>query len=455
MQGFWVNPFQLSPKVRIGPTLALQLGLSYVVSGLMAVPPSCWKLTELQPPSFQVAVTGGLMIGSTAATVSLAVGARPGQQLISATLVGLSSNDLISFASDILQQDIPRIDEDIFNFEAVSVSISTGVEVGTVYTPPGVSFSGVVDLFGQKATIEAFVRSEIKMSGTFEGFSLGPLAVAGAKGPNPKFEFELGPKQQSLLLDGAVKLLELEASLHVEAKLLPKPAFEFDMLLAFTELLPFTLHGAMLGALDIKNVSKLDFEVSATLEQKILDYMMTEANLQFVAAAKGAKEGFDTARAKLDQVEASFQNSVKAAQAQVNAAQIVWDAKQIAVKSAFNQVKQSIEAEQAGIQSRLDSTLAVFNQKIDAATKSLDQTKIDASNAIQSAQAAVRKSTIDGGASVLAHQADFDRQKKSMDATFGDARQSVQNAQKSVEAAQREMMILLARLGPERANNNR
>jgi hypothetical protein len=412
-------------------------------------------LTKLKPPSLQVAVTGGLMIGSTAATVSLAVGASPGQQLISATLVGLSSNDLITFASDVLQHDIPRIDDDIFNFEAVSVSISTGVEVGTVYTPPGVSFSGIANLFGQKASMEAFVRGEIKMSGTFEGFALGPLAVAGAKGPDPKFEFELGPKRQSLLLDGAVKLLELEASLHVEAKLLPKPAFEFDMLLAFTDLLPFTLHGAMLGALDIKNVSKLDFEVSATLEQKLLDYMMTEANLQFVAAEKGAKEGFDTARAKLDQVEASFQNSVNAAQVQVNAAQIVWDAKQLAVKSTFDQVKQSIEAEQNGIQSRLDNTLVAFNKKIDAATKSLEQTKIDASNSIQSAQAVVRKATIDGGASVMAHQADFDRQKTSMDAKFGDARQSVQNAQKSVETSQREMIALLERLGPNKANGNR
>ena len=437
MQGFWVNPFQLSPKVQIGPALTLQLGLSYLVSQLIPRCASCWKLTKPQPPSLEVAVTGGLMIGSTAATVSLAVGARPGQQLISATLVGLSSNDLITFASDILQQDIPRIDEDIFNFEAVSVSISTGVEVGTVYTSPGVFFSGIVDLFGQKATMEAFVRSEIKMSGTFEGFALGPLAVAGAKGPDPKFEFELGPKRQSLLLDGAVKLLELEASLHVEAKLLPKPAFEFDMLLAFTELLPFTLHGAMLGALDIKNISKLDFEVSATLEQKLLDYMMTEANLQFVAAEEGAKEGFDTARAKLDQVEASFQNNIDAAQVQVKAAQIVWDAKQMAVKSAFDQIKRSIEAEQAGIQSQLDSTLAALNQKIDAATKSLGQAKIEASSSIQSAQAAVRKATIDGGASVMAHQADFDRQKKSMDAKFGDARQSVQNAQNSVEAARR------------------
>jgi hypothetical protein len=437
MEGYWVNPFQISPKVQIGPTLAAQLGLTFVVNHLNVLF-SAYNADRLKPPSFQVAVTGGLQIGSTSATVSLAVGANPSQELISASLDGLSSNDLIAFASDILQQDLPQIDEDIINFEAVSFSISTGVQVGTIYNPPGASFAGTIDLFGEKATMEAFVREEIKISGTFEAFALGPLAVAGAQGPNPKFEFELGPKRQSFLLDGGVKLLELEASLHVEAKLLPKPAFEFDMLLAFTELLPFTLHGAMLGALDIKHVSKLDFELSAKLEQKILDYLMTQANLQFVAAEKGAKEGFDNARAKLDQVEASFQNAVNAAQAQLNTAQVAWEAKQKSVKDAFDQVKQATEAQQAGLQSRLDNVLTAFNQKIDSATKSLEQTKVTAAAKIQSAQATVQKATIDGSASVAAHQADYDNQKKSVDSKFGDALQSIQNAQNSVQTAQRE-----------------
>src|SRR5205085_3880901 len=117
--------------------------------------------------------------------------------------------------------------------------------------------------------------------------------------------------------------------------------FEFDMELAFTELLPFTLHGAMLGALDIKDVGKLDFELQATLEQKILDYLMTQANMQFVAAEKGAKEGFDNARAKLDQVEAAFQATVNQAQAALNTAQVAFDAKQKAVNDTLNQVKQA------------------------------------------------------------------------------------------------------------------
>jgi len=103
----------------------------------------------------------------------------------------------------------------------------------------------------------------------------------------------------------------------------------------------------MLGALDIKGVGKLDFDMKATLEQKILDYLMAQANLQFVAAEKGAKEGFDTAKVKLDQVEASFQAAVNTARASLEKVQVAWDAKQKAANDALNQVKQSTASQQA------------------------------------------------------------------------------------------------------------
>ena len=201
MDGFWVNPFQISPKIEIGPTLAMQLGLTFVVNRAFLLSRGL-MLTHSQPPSLQVGISGGLKIGSTSATVALSLGASPSQELISASLQGLSCDDLIDFASAVAQKDIPHIDANIFNFEAVSFSISTGVQVGTVYTPPGASLAGTIILFGEKATVSAFVKDEIKVSGTFESFSLGPLAVTGAKDPNPTLEFELGPTTQKLLIDG-------------------------------------------------------------------------------------------------------------------------------------------------------------------------------------------------------------------------------------------------------------
>jgi len=32
LNGFWVDPFGISPNVKIGPTMALELGITYAVS---------------------------------------------------------------------------------------------------------------------------------------------------------------------------------------------------------------------------------------------------------------------------------------------------------------------------------------------------------------------------------------------------------------------------------------
>jgi hypothetical protein len=436
MDGFWVNPFGISPAVKIGPTMTLQVGM------------------EFAPPSVQVGGTGGLMIGNTAATVSLSLGASPSQELIAASLSGLSCNDLVTFASQVAQKKFPSIDPNIFDFQAVSFSISTGVQVGTVYTPPGASLAGSVILFGEHAKVSAFVKDEIKFSGNFDTFHLGPLAITGDKGAGPELDFELGPTTQKFLVDGGAKLAGLMGKIHIESELLPKPNFEFDMDLAFTELLTFKLHGNMLGSVDMKGIGKLDFALSAKMEQKILDYMMTQANLQFVAAEKAAKEGFDNAKAKLDKVEASFQTAVTSAQTSLDQAQAKWDAVSKNAVTTLNQVKASNDKQAALLQSHLGSVTGAYNQKVDAASKNLDQTKFNAANAIASAQASVQKTRIDSSAAVQQHQTAYNNEKASMDQKFGSAQQSIQNAQQSVQNAQNAVNDCQNRLNEAQNNYN-
>jgi hypothetical protein len=416
--GYWVNPFSISPAVKIGPTMTLQVGMDFT------------------PPSVQVGGTGELMIGNTAATVSLSLGASPSQELIAASLSSLSCNDLVAFASQVAQKKFPSINPNIFDFQAVSFSISTGVQVGTVYTPPGATLAGSVILFGEHAKVSAFVKDEIKFTGNFDTFHLGPLAITGDKGAGPELGFELGPTTQKFLVDGGAKLAGLMGKIHIESELMPAPNFEFDMDLAFTELLTFTLHGNMLGSIDIKGIDKLDFMLSAKLEQKILDYMMTQANLQFVAAEKAAKEGFDTAKTKLDKVEASFNAAVTSAQASLDKAQARWDAVSKNAVTSLSQVKASNDKQIALLQSRLGSVKSAYNQKIDAANRNLDQTRVNAANAIASAQASVQKTKIDSSASVQQHQAAYNNEKTSMDQKFGSAQQSIQTAQQNVHDAQ-------------------
>jgi hypothetical protein len=47
------------------------------------------------------------------------------------------------------------------------------------------------------------------------------------------------------------------------------------------------------NTITITNLDALDFQLDALLEQKILTYLISQANMQLVTAQKAAKEGFD------------------------------------------------------------------------------------------------------------------------------------------------------------------
>jgi hypothetical protein len=322
------------------------------------------------------------------------------------------------------------------HFEQVALTLSTGVSVGTTSYPVGASFLGSMELFGKKASMSAAIQDGIQIAASFEGFTVGPLAITGATTPTAQVQLELTPSRQSFLLDGGTKFLEVAASIHVEAELLPKPEFEFVLTLAFTELLPFTITGKMLGAVDPTGLDSLDFQLDALLEQKILNYLISQANMQLITAQKAAKDGFDQTQNSLNQAEASFNQSVTKAQASLATAQAAWTAKSAAAQKIIDQVTQSTADGQKKLQANIQQATVALTAKVNAATQALDQQKATSAAAIQAAQASVTKATADANANITAQQNALSGYQKSIDSKFGNAIQSVKNAQTTVQHAQ-------------------
>ncbi len=77
--------------------------------------------------------------------------------------------------------------------------------------------------------------------------------------------------------------------------------------LAFTDLLPFSMAGEMLGSVDPKGIEKLDFALSAVLEQKILDFLVDQATQQLRNASAGTQEGVENAKARLQVAQETHQ----------------------------------------------------------------------------------------------------------------------------------------------------
>ena len=387
----------------------------------------------------KLAISGGLAIGKTEAQVALSIGNDPTQELISASLGQLTLGDMVSFASDIVGKPIPLPNESMLYFEQVALTLSTGVSIGTTIYPPGASFVGNMELLGKKASMSASIHDGIQIAGSFEGFSIGPLAIKGATTPNAQVQLEISPSKQHFLMDGGTQLLEVAAGIHVEAELLPLPNFSFILTLAFTELLPFTVNGKMLGAIDLKDTKALDgldFQLDALLEQKILNYLISQANMQLVTAQKAAKDGFDQTKKSLDQAEASFNQSVTKAQGDLTRTQAAWTAKSASAQKAVDQVNQSTQDGEKKLQANIQQATFAYTAKVNAAEHTLDQQKATSAAAIQAAQAAVTKATADSAAKIDAQKKALAGAQQDMNSKFGNAIQSVKNAQASVQSAQ-------------------
>lgn len=450
ISGFWLSPFGLGQQVKIGPTLSLSVGLTFAtfpVSG----------------PSL-LSLAGGLEIGSTVANFAMSISKDPLQELLQASLSDLSMTDLASFASIVVQETIPPPDQSVIQLEDLSIYISAGTTIGAKQFPPGFSFDAKALIFGKQAAVSCSIGHEIELAGSIDTFPLGPLEIMNfttttasvlgslptsqgvlaltVTSPNqptgPSFSMAIGKTEQKFLLDGGVKLLDIVAAIHVETELLPSPNFSFSLALAFTNLLSFSITGAMLGAFDPTHIVNLDFALSATFEQNILDFLMDQATAQLTAAAAGAQQGFATAQANLQAAQAAHQQVVSVAQATLATAQAAFDAKRAAAQSQVQQVTSDMSSGQASRQKAVDDDTAAFNAKLSAAQVALLSSQQTSRTAVAAAVAAVTTAQANAQQSIQKAQANVTNAQNNLQSEFGNVDSQLQSAQSSVQSAQAE-----------------
>lgn len=67
----------------------------------------------------------------------------------------LSISDVVAFCGQLLQEDIPKVPDDLLRFEELRLYICPfGVVLGTVSYPQGFSFKADLMFFGKRANIE-------------------------------------------------------------------------------------------------------------------------------------------------------------------------------------------------------------------------------------------------------------------------------------------------------------
>ncbi|TBU39054.1 hypothetical protein BD309DRAFT_970509 [Dichomitus squalens] len=430
MSGWWVNPFGISPNVKVGPNLGLSISIifaQFVSTGT--------------PSGFMV--QGGLMIGETAAQLALSVNEDPMKELLYAEVQSLNITDVVKLASDIIDVQIPDPPRDFLDFQEVKLYICpAGLSIGTTYYPQGFSFRADVILFGKRADIGCAIDVDnlrISLTGGVDNFTLGPLVVRGTTGPRAVIECEIGVTDQHLLVDGVISLFGAESTVHIVVNILPAPKFEWFTQLKFTDLLLFRLQATLVGAVSFTDLSDADFLFDALFEQPILQYIHGNLMDRFEQARKTVRDGIDAAQAQVDEVEAIWKTGVDKALADLEDAKKSWDAKNESVTAKCNKDIDAYNKEIARLQDAITSAQKDYDAAMTNAQNVVSAAQRDRAQALQSARHALDNAKRDVSDAIDAAQRDVNYAKRDFDAAFGSANDAIESARQDVRSLRKQI----------------
>ncbi len=408
MDNYWKNPFGVN-GIKIGPHVALQLDIMYeqfVSTGI--------------PSGF--AVAGGLVVGPTTVDMAVSISEDPMDEILSGKLDELNPSDLINFAAQIIDLKIKEV-PDFFDLKKLELYIApTGGTIGTIVYQKGFSFSGDMVIGGEEISMYTSISDEgIKGSGMIEGMTLGPLKISGEKGKDAKVDLELSTANQEILIDGCFQFLNSSQGLYLS---ISNHGLAFQFSMDFANALEFDIQAASSG--HISDPSSLDFELSGSMQQDIIDYLettvvkeindtldegeedITKAQAKVDEAQKAYQAAFDDANSKLSSAQTAADAELKTLTDNLNTTKSEWTGKINDAQNALNTAKgaydkafsdaqnavtaaqQKFDAGVADAQNKLNAAQTTFNNGVASAQSALNKAEAKYNSAFQSAENKVR-----------------------------------------------------------------
>ncbi|KAF7302282.1 FAD-binding PCMH-type domain-containing protein [Mycena indigotica] len=424
LAGYWTNPFGLSPKVRIGPEVALTMGI--LIEELIVSP---------------FGFVGGLKVGDVMVNMALEISEIPSQEVLYAEVDNLHITDVVSLARDLTQLPIPMV-PDFMVFRHIKFYLCPmGTTIGNIVYQRGCQFSADMLVFGQDAQGDVRVdSSNIIASATLDNLALGPLHVTGLDGPKATSSVQIGPQKQVGSFKGKIVLYDFQVLLDLQFEFKPDPFFHFRFLLQFTPHLDFAVDANMIENMaDIHDLARLDFKLVAVLQQDILDYIAQSINSQFEQATKAEKADIAEQQDKVDRAKKVVDDNVRAHRVKVDAAYAQWKAKSDVANAQFKATTDVYEARVKELQGQVDAATAKYKTDLANAQQQLSNANANGASRMQAAQAQVAQAQKDCTDRVAAARRTLDDATRDMNSRFGDAQHKIDVAQNNVNSIQNQI----------------
>lgn len=381
MKNYWKNPFGIN-GIKIGPAVALQLGIIYEQF-----------ITTGTPSEF--GILGGLEIGDTIVQMAVNISADPTKEILMGKLEKLNPSELINFATNLIDLDVPKA-PNFFEFKNLELYCApTGGSIGTVSFEPGFSFSADLEIAGKNISFYSRISDNaIEGAGHIDNLTLGPLAIKGENGKDASVGLTLSTEEQSLMIDGAFSFLGLEEGIYVD---ISNEGVEFKFEQDFFGQLTFEIEGKSSGSL--AKPKTMDFALSGEMDNNITQYLKTQVKDKIDAALDAAQDGIDSAQAKVSKARKAYQKRYNPAKKSLDTAQKDADAYLDKLTKELSSAKSTYAKKIDSAEKSITNAKQAYDQALTKAQNDVDNAEKKYNNALNSAQDKVNSAqrTYDNG----------------------------------------------------------
>lgn len=437
MEGWWDNPLDLSPRLKIGPVLTLEVEVDYKQFATTGMPSG-------------IGFQGGFLVDDIDEyLLAFNLGTNPKETLVELKISKLDEGKIINLINAVAEIDIKKPQHEIIRFEDVNIYASPmGCMVGTKSFPPGFIVQGKAYILDKKVEIDCRIGKQgLKLKGEIEGFSLGPLTVQGGKrtdgtrSPNALVDMEITTERQHFEVNGSIALWDLETSVFVLAEAMPNPQLEFNFELAWSDLLKFQVDGKLVrpvGSTEkaLNNLDNADFELHAVMEQHILREISEAMQKWFKSAQVSVHEGIEEAKRKVDEAKAEFERKCAAAQEEVRKAKAAFEADMESAQSCLRQKEQECEEARRENERWVLEEEKRADERIRSANTALDAKNKDFQDDLESKKRDLSEKQRQGDEAIGGAIRDLQDKRISLQRDFGSAIDSIRSARSRVEDAQ-------------------
>ncbi|KAG8818384.1 hypothetical protein FRC19_010679 [Serendipita sp. 401] len=427
MDGLWVDPFGIGQDVAVGPRVALKVEINLPLFCATGTPTT-------------IGLEAGLQVGQAKADIAVIMSEDPSQELLTGKIDHLTVPNLVHFFNEVTGLDIPE-PPDFFDFNTVNLYMSEGVTIGKQAYPAGFSFDASMNIFGTTLTAHAGITGgTFALNAAVDKIDIGPLTISGHDGKPLTLDLTFGTTVQHLHFDGEIDFIGIKAATLLVLDLQPSPAFSFDFLLSFTELLQFKVDAHMSGeTVDVKDLSKLDFELHAEMEQHILDYIRDQVKAALEKARKTEISAFDSAQKTLLDAKAEYQKNLTSAQADMTSKYESWQKHSQDVHMASQRVIDGYTNQMNKLQSNVDAERQKFNLALKDAEAKLETANSDRAAKMQAAKANLAGEKNKWDTEIANKESALEAAKAQLQQRFGSAEQDIDNAEAKVNSLQNQI----------------